>query len=170
MRPYTVLPTGQRKYEPEMKFDVARDGKRMHLSPSDTGGLVFSRRDIVEHWIQMRRWPSANLTIVEVEPYIEPESYVRLRATVRAGMIVENCSCQAVEVKSVNYDDGHMKCVSIHNGQNSNCDLYHCGIVPLTPEGIERKIAIYAAAGSDDAGRKALAADWRRRMEIEDES
>lgn len=166
---YITLPSGQRSYPPEMKYDIARNGKRLGLLRQDVKE-PFDTAEIAQRWLDARVAPEhqADHTVVEVEPWVEPMSWVDLRTSVKPGAIVENCSCQAVTVVSVDYETGSMECVSLHNGLNSNCDLYHCGIVVLTPSEIERKKAIYAAAGSDDEGRKALADDWRRRAGLDE--
>lgn len=170
--PHIVLPTGQRMWPPEMKYAVARDGKSIGLRRQDVK-VPFDTPEIAQQWLNERVAPAFQHehTVIEALPeFIEPIEWVRLRETIKPGMIVENCSCQAVKVISVDYDNGDMVCVSVHNGENSNCDLYHCGIVALDPAEIERKKQIYDAAGGRDEGRKALGEDWRRRRELEDQA
>jgi hypothetical protein len=158
---YDVLPSGQRSYYPPMRFDIVHGAERLYMWPEDVT-VPFDTKEIAEQWIidRVDENKRGEYTVLEIPNNVEPMWYVELRNEVKPGVFVENCSCQVVEVISVDYDSGHMHCVSAHNGQRSDCDLYHCGIVVLSPEEVERKKAIYVNAGGGEAGLRALGEDW----------
>lgn len=77
----------------------------------------------------------------------------------KIGTIFETCGCDVARVVSIDPNRDDIVYESLTHGGQGSCSLIHCGPLPLRPEAIQRRLAIYKQGGMEALFRRYFTED-----------